>query len=112
MTELDVHQYVSFAPHNRTRHNKVNRKQKIVIHFKIRIWRRTPKNFLMLCKSYCKCSYTLTRTEIDFTTFPGGEQDRKLPANVLVNLLNQICNGDISAVKNDTNLQYLAFVAF
>ena len=40
-----------------------------------------------------------------FQTFPGGKQDRKSPLNVLVKLFSPACNGDISEVKNNANIQ-------
>ena len=40
-----------------------------------------------------------------FHTFPGGKQDRKSPLNVLVKFFGPTSNGDISAVKNNANIQ-------
>ena len=40
-----------------------------------------------------------------FQTFPGGKQDRKSPLNVLVKLFSPTCNGAISEVKNNANIQ-------
>ena len=40
-----------------------------------------------------------------FQTFPGGKQGRKSPLNVSEKLLWPTCNGNISEVKNNRNIQ-------